>query len=396
MKYGIKAFYIILKQIICRSLVYLIPRDKHLIIYGGSRDLFIDNTKYMYIMNNLAMNNFKHVWLTSRSDVMTRISLLGFKVINTRSLKGFFYILRAGFFIFDDSITNFSQQGLSFGAVRIQLWHGIPAKWVGGVTKDKPDYYQRRSWFWETYIFDHLHGDYAVTTSHAMDNVYSAMFRMPKERLFLGGYPRLCTFFMDEEKRLEFINKYETKELFELYKKIADISGRKIVYMPTFRDKNPDYMLEAIPDWNDLNVFCKSNNVHLFVKVHRAAKMLDVSDLSNIKILSNELDIYPLLPLFDMMISDYSSVTYDFSTLKKKIVMYTYDMEDYLSKSRTVPDYFKAIIHNLTNVKTYEEFKKILVCNLDELKDFPDKHCFEAPEDYDAVRRFVESYYGKR
>lgn len=393
MKFSIQGFINISKQVLCRSIVYAIPRDKRLIVYGGSKDLFIDNTKYMFIMNNESMKNFKHVWLTNREDVIQRISELGFKVVKLKTIKGFYYMLRAGFFLFDDSITNFSKQGLSFGAVRIQLWHGIPAKWVAGVKQDKPDFYHRKSWFWETYVFDHLHGDYAVTTSHAMDNIYSAMFRIPREKLFLGGYPRLSTFFMYEEQRIEWIKKYETKELFEEYNYIKSLVGRKVVYMPTFRDKKPEYMTEAIPNWNDLNEYCRVNDVHLFVKVHRAAKMLDISDFSNIIILSNELDIYPLLPLFDMMISDYSSVTYDFSVLKKKIVMYTYDMEEYLTKSRPVPDYFKNIIYQLTNVKTFTEFKDVLTIDIDTLNDFPDKHCFDAPQDYKSIQSFIRHYY---
>lgn len=393
MNLSIKGILNIVKQVICRSIVYSIPRNKHLIVYGGSRDLFIDNTKYMFIMNNNQMKDYEHVWLTSRDDVAHQINNLGFHVEKANSIKGIYYILRAGFILFDNAVKDFSKQGLSFGAVRLQLWHGIPAKWVYGVNSDNPPFYNTKSWFWETYVFDHLLGDYAVTTTHTMDHVYSAMFCMPKEHLFLGGYPRLSCFFMNEDQHIEWIKKYESKELLEEYKSIKSNTGRKVVYMPTFRDKNPEYMTEAIPNWDELNEYCKQNNVHLFVKVHRAAKMLDISDFSNVKILSNELDIYPLLPLFDMMISDYSSVTYDFSVLNKKIVMYTYDMEDYLARSRTVPNYFKDIINNLTNVKTFDQFMNIMTCDMSTLNDFPDKHCFDAPQDYKAVQDFIRYHY---
>lgn len=393
--YGIKTYITVLKQIIGRSLVYMIPRNKHLIVYGGSKDLFIDNTKYMFIMNNESMLNYQHIWITSRQDVIQQISRLGYHVVNAKSLKGYFYMLRAGFILFDDSIRNFSKQGLSFGAVRIQLWHGIPAKWVAGVTSDQPDFYHRRSWFWETFIFDHLHGDYAVTTSHTMDNVYSAMFRIPQERLFLGGYPRLCTFFMTESQRMDYINKYESNALCQQYRQISSLQGRKIIYTPTFRDAKPDYIKDAIPDWMELDAFCKKHNVYLFIKVHRVAKLPNINGLSNVHILSNELDVYPLLPLFDMMISDYSSITYDFSMLNKKIAMYTYDIDDYLLHSRPIPDYFKKIIHNLTNVKDFEGFKHLLIGDMNELNEFPNKECFEAPDDYEAVPRMIISY-GKR
>ena len=53
-----------------------------------------------------------------------------------------------------------------------------------------------------------------------------------------------------------------------------------------------------------------------------------------IKVINPEYDPYPLLKLIDVLITDYSSIYFDFMLTNKPIIFFPYDLEEYLMKSR--------------------------------------------------------------
>lgn len=105
--------------------------------------------------------------------------------------------------------------------------------------------------------------------------------------------------------------------------------------MPTFRDANPNFINDAIPDFNKLDEICKKNNVLFLLKLHLATNItFDITKWDNILLVPNHFDVYPLLPFTTTLLTDYSSVFLDYQLLKKNIVFYPYDLEEYLSNSR--------------------------------------------------------------
>ena len=59
-----------------------------------------------------------------------------------------------------------------------------------------------------------------------------------------------------------------------------------------------------------------------------------LDQLDNIGMISNNSDIYPLLPLFDCMITDYSSLYMDYLHLMRPILFFPYDKADYETRLR--------------------------------------------------------------
>lgn len=160
--------------------------------------------------------------------------------------------------------------------------------------------------------------------------------------------------------------------------------------MPTFRDKKPNYIDEAIPNWKELDEVLKKNNNILYLKVHRMTPTPKGEALSNIVILDNSLDIYPLLPLFDCLISDYSSIMSDFGLLKRPVVLYAYDLDDYISHSRPVFKRFWDVYERLSILKSFDDLKSLISNKELPASYFPVDTYYDCPQDIEATKRLIE------
>lgn len=364
---------------VVRALVSIHKRDSHLIVYGGALDLFIDNAKHLFILNHQMLTDYRHVWLTRDDKVLRRVQSLGFEAVLSNSFKGLKLLYKAGMVIYDNRIDEFATHELSEGAVRLNLWHGIPVKIIGLIHTDPPIPYEIESKFRYKYINTHIYGDYVLATSNSLRATMSAAFQIPIERVLVSDQPRNHTLFMTSEELDMFVNKYEDQKGQELFQELKKEQRMKIIYMPTFRDADPNYIYKAIPDWGDFNEFLKDNDIVFYLKVHRVTPLPKELNYSNIIIMDNGLDIYPLLPLFDCLVTDYSSVMFDYALMRKPIILYDYDLEEYASKSRHIFNSYYELKNTLPEAKDIEQLTNILLAHesenktlsLDGIYDYP-------------------------
>jgi len=104
-----------------------------------------------------------------------------------------------------------------------------------------------------------------------------------------------------------------------------------ITYAPTFRDKN------NISPFSEkflfkLNNLCKKNDSIFILKLHPFDQSLlyNFDNFTNIIKVSKNIDLQELLFYTDILITDYSSVFFDFMNTKKPIIYYSYDYELYM------------------------------------------------------------------
>lgn len=204
----------------------------------------------------------------------------------------------------------------------IQLWHGITIETLGVLTDYKVIEY-----------------DLVLSTSNFVSDYSFSKIYNYKE-LVNYGYPRNDVLYND----CELIN-VDLK----LLQKVKNDDLKYIVYMPTHRplgfEQNPI-------NYEQLNLFAKENNYKVIIKMHPfvAEKLRDDLssyqkqdiDLTNLIIYESHMDIYPILKHCDLLISDYSSVYFDFLYVNKPIVFFCYDYEEWVrGEQGVILDYFK-------------------------------------------------------
>lgn len=233
------------------------------------------------------------------------LSLLGIKCYDLNSLDSCFILANAKIVIQDQGNSNNISKLLSKNQITIQLWHGIPLKRMNRLVDVIYSYHISTS-------------SYVNQTS--LQDVISA-----KKHLDLG-YPR-NDLLLKEHKYEDLC--FVDKEIYNLANK-----ERVIVYMPTHREAafsfDDDYSFSL--DLKRIDELMKRVKSFFILKLHPfVASLFEKESFSNILIYPSQSDIYPVLKYTDILITDYSSVYFDFLFVDKPIIFYDYDYEEYSS-----------------------------------------------------------------
>jgi CDP-glycerol glycerophosphotransferase len=166
--------------------------------------------------------------------------------------------------------------------------------------------------------------DYLISQNHFSTDIFRRAFAFGKEMLEIG-YPRNDVLF----------TKNNEKDIMELKRCLGiPLDKRVILYAPTWRDNEfygkGKYKFNPPLDFNALRDSLGEDTV-MIVKYHYL--VMDQIDWSPYQgfIYSCDLsyDISDLYLVSDMMITDYSSVTFDYSLLKRPMLFFCYDLEEY-------------------------------------------------------------------
>lgn len=212
------------------------------------------------------------------------------------------------------------------GQMYINIWHGTPLKKLGLAKNAKGKHkngIQQSNFIDADYLL--YPNDY--TKKHMLES-YKVADLMPGKVLKLG-YPRTGGM-------LETAQSDQT----ELRKMLAPNGEHIYAYMPTWKDylKVDQVVAESkeLLDYLDANL--REDQI-LYVNLHhRVSDSLDYSQFKRIRQFPPTVDSYKLLALTDALITDYSSVFYDYLALRRQIVLYCADYELYRKKRGTYMD----------------------------------------------------------
>lgn len=308
----------------------LIPRSNKYVTFNacidnGKQEKFLHNTKYLYLY--LSNNEDFHVtWLCEDKNIIKTLNHYGYKnVYSRKSFKGLFYALRSKYWFYD-YCTNDLPKYMIYSATLINLWHG-----TGGLKKcalDDMNLMKYSGWQKKVYNLLSVRDSYFnVDSEHEIPFRVSA-FNANESQVVINGSPRLDVLYNNIPNSCIFMEEdfHKIKELKELGKKI-------FFYVPTFREtkKNISSWLKS----KTLDDFLTQNNAILVCKLHPFDTNSLNSNLSNnfYKMNSNS-DLYTVLKYMDAMISDYSSVYFDFLLLDKPIIYHVPDLEEYQEQCR--------------------------------------------------------------
>ncbi len=166
---------------------------------------------------------------------------------------------------------------------------------------------------------------YAITGSTSLKHVYSEVFGIEEENVIPTGLPRIDELF-DTEKVEAF-----KKNFYEEYPELSD--KKIILFAPTFRgtdQKTAHYPYDRLC-FEKIYEVCGENYVFVF-KMHPF--IVEIPPIpegfaDRIKDLSSFPNINQLLQVTDILITDYSSVIYEYALLKRPMIFFAYDKKEY-------------------------------------------------------------------
>ena len=280
-----------------------------------SKSFVGNNLKALLIESSAKKTNT--ILLTDNESQREEFAKIGVETKKLHSVSGFWTLARAQKIVQDQGDFTHPLNLLLSRQEKIQMWHGVPLKRLNrlfGITYD---------WMIST-------SDYVNDSS--LKDVIDA-----KNYIDLG-YPRNDLLLKDHNERDLVLC---DRKLYDRAKNaFVNNKPKVIVYMPTHREsatsigKAPSTLMPL--DFESLNTFCSKNNFLMVVKLHPFVMQFQ-SDFSppegysNVYFHSAQGDIYPLLKYTDLLITDYSSIYFDFLLLDRPIVFFDYDFDEYSS-----------------------------------------------------------------
>ena len=344
----------------------IIPKKNQIVFLEQSPERFYDNVKYFYLyLCRQPLGDIGCVYLTRNEDLFNELKKHGLPVAMENSLRGKILMLRAKIAIEDGlGLGKNLKSFLLFSAQKIQLWHGTAIKKVElqkydnhGLTRGTIP-----KLFW-TFAGRHQFYHIFVSSSDISTQNYSSAFRYATA--IEAGYPRTDLFFGGSDEAFMLGADVAGYERIKHLKR----EGYKIaLYMPTFRDFGGDAISDGVLDLLRLAEFGTKNRIAFILKFHVNNKRKDTIHLlsaDNFVCYDNSKDIYPVLPLADLLITDYSSVFFDFLLLDKPVLFFPYDYEKYLEKDRGMVLDYDSVTPG-TKCKTQGELEremKAMLCD---------------------------------
>ncbi len=327
---------------------FFIPRTKTIWVFGAHQNRYAENSKALYLYASSMQDNIKCIWITGDKRLSNKLQKEGHFSYLRWSIKGLYYSLRARYYfynLYSDDINYYT----SGNAIMVNLWHGIPLKKIefdikkGAQSKMFNSIYSPIYRFFKPYIF--RDPDYVLSTSQTISKLFSSAFRVSEEQCLKLGYPRCDVF-------------YNSLDPDHFTKKHKDRGEKIIIYMPTWRSSNQDFLADAFNDFELLNKTLDDNKLVLYIKLHPNTKTIN-KQFSNIVFMHSRVDVYEFLPYTDALITDYSSIYFDYILLDKEIVFYAFDYSEYLVKDREMYFNYSDITPGEI-VYTFDDLLKIL------------------------------------
>lgn len=335
---------------------YLFPRISSVWVFGGG-----NNAKYLYYELNKKKGNFAFIWISKSKAEVVLMQSLGYSSFYIWSLQGIFYSLIARIYVYTFSVSDINPWTIG-RAKRVNLWHGVGIKNIEfkckiGPLAKKYNPNSLKSRFLYPYLFFRPH--LFLSTSPLMTKHFSECFRIPEERCIEAMYPRNEILLWSHQEIKKFLKKHRN---FQELKIIEDCLNYSYVYiyMPTWRE-NKQNILEFI-DLMKLNDCCVHNEVLFLFKLHPNTEIVSnlSDDYSNLRVIDSSCDVYPILPFTNVLITDYSSIYYDYMLIPDaQILLYPFDEEEYCSLNRDLAFDYKEFTPGI-RVYTFKDLLDII------------------------------------
>lgn len=202
--------------------------------------------------------------------------------------------------------------------VYLNTWHGTPLKAMGRIVPQRE--YGLGNVQRNFYIADYLLYQNEFSRDVFLDDYM--IRQLTRGKVMLSGYPRNSAFF--------------AKERYDMIRNELGLADQQVIaYMPTWRGilskKENKKQIEEISSYlYELDAALEEQQL-LYVKLHPYVREgLNYDDFEHIRPFPEQYETYDFLNATNLLITDYSSIMFDYAVSGKKIILFTYDKEEYL------------------------------------------------------------------
>ena len=363
-KLAFTTYYYTMSAAINLLKVFVKPDDKLLLFNSFAGRKYDDSPKAIYeiMRKDSRFKGYHFVWAFHQPEKYT---VKGAKKIKTDGLQYFITALKARAWITNSSF----ERGLNFkgkNTFYLNTWHGSPIKKMGGdIAKDNQSFGAKGK----------NKTDIMNAQSKFEANIFSKCFGIPRSHFLEVGLPR-------NDELANYTEHYRS----ELRRKLSLPSNKKVIlYCPTFREYDKDENLGVVlaPPM-DLKKWEKAlgDEYILLMRAHyEVSKVMEIKENEFIRNVTDYPVLDELMIASDILISDYSSVFFDYSIMDKCMLHFTYDYDKYEEKRGMYFD-----IRKYLNGASNEEDLINILLDLNEASEISKTQAF---------RNKYVNYYGK-
>ena len=322
-----------------------VPRKPDRWVIGGwSGKRFADNSAALFEhVTAHESDAIEAIWISSNANILTELRGRGFRAFHPWSFAGVHACLTAGVYAFD-GLTKDINHWLSRGARRVLLRHGVGMKKIERAI-EQPGHrlYQlfhgnlAQRTLWSYLLPWHLvRPDMLIATSPLHAAQGQEYYGVGPDRMAITGFPRV-------DRLMSADSDQPNEEVRAILENLALRDVPVYLYLPTFRDVPAGFEFPL----EDMRAMAKRLGIILLVKLHYVDReryqSFESDPDSGLQLIDAHIDPNLLFDAVDGLISDYSSVTFDFILTGKPVLFYVPDLEDYLRNSRTLYFNFNEI-----------------------------------------------------
>ncbi len=299
-----------------------------------------------YILRELSKEQYADMTLyvpynaLKRADFAALVKAYGFKravLVDINSAE-YARVLATSKYLFND--TSFAAYFVKReGQVYLNTWHGTPLKTLGKSSIE--DFFDianlQKNFVSADYL---LYPNEYTRDNMVRDYMLEGIFR---GNILLSGYPRNEIFF-------------DTARRAELKKKLKLEGKQVIAYMPTWRGNvrkvAQKKQINEIKGYLNCLDSSMADNQVLYVNFHPFVRQqITLDGYDNIHTFPAGVETYDFLNLADILITDYSSVMFDYALTGGKVILFTYDEEEYLGSRGLYLDFDKLPFTRVNTVQ---------------------------------------------
>lgn len=320
-------------RLLYRLIYRFIPCQKETILFISFHGRgYSDNPKALheYISKHPKYQKYRCIFAI-KNHREKNLQIDNAKIIEYFSIPYFFYLARSKYWIANCKLPKYVLKKPS--QIYLQTWHGTPLKKLAHdiVVPEGTTFYRSGMSIEEmrsTYDDDVSKYNYMISPSAFTTEVFQSAFKIERQRLIETGYPRN-----------DILSNYQNSDLEAIKAKWNLPSNKKVIlYAPTWRDNSfnlKGYTFKLKVDFKKWQKTLGKDYVVIFKPHYLIVNDFDLESVKDfVYFVDPKEDISSLYLIADILVTDYSSVFFDYAILRRPIYFYMYDLDSYRDELR--------------------------------------------------------------